>query len=126
MPLYSVKGFGGGGSPPSPGSTDLANVQPTKQSNPTMPSITAGSTTINDMLMASPALPIPMTHYGWICPIHHQYHFCAGRIEKVELNYSDLQQDIGDGRNRRARTECTNDLPTKASAARSAQPLSEF
>jgi hypothetical protein len=78
------------------------------------------------MLMASPALPIPMTRYGWICPIHHQYHFGAGRIEKVELNYSDLQQDIGYGRNRRARTECTNDFPTKASAARSAQPLSEF
>jgi hypothetical protein len=81
MPLYSVKGLGGGGSSPPPGNPDVSNAQPTKQSMPTIPSIMTGIKMINDALMIPPALPIPMTCCGWIKPIHHQYYLFAGIFE---------------------------------------------
>jgi hypothetical protein len=54
------------------------------------------------MLMASPALLIPMNRCGRICQIHHRYHFGVGRIEKIEVKYSDVRHDIAYGKNRLA------------------------
>jgi hypothetical protein len=61
------------------GSPSTGNVQPTKQSNPTIPSNMTGINMINDVLIIPPALPTPMT--CWISPIHHQYYLVSGTFE---------------------------------------------
>jgi hypothetical protein len=63
---------------PSP---PVGNVQPTKQSIPTIPSNMTGIKTINDVLITPPALPTPMTCCGWISPIHHRCYLVSGIFE---------------------------------------------